>query len=362
MLSKRVGILSCVNIRHMTMISIYTDFLKKNNIEYDIIYMDKYNEEEEIDCRKKYRYVNSVNSKWPRWVKALKYLLFYPYVHSVLRKENYDLLIVWNDVAICMFADYLSYFYNGKFCLNVRDNMWYDKWFNKYRYAKVFSKSIFTTISSTGYLDFLPKDKKINYIPIHSFNLEILKDLKSHQSIQKSNAPIRIGFIGNVRFFEINKKLLDVFSNDSRFELHYYGTNAHILEDYAKKMNIKNTVFVDTFPVSDTKKYLENIDIINNLYGNNTINLRKAVSIKFYHAVYAKIPILVCPDTYTGTLSKNLGIGFEVDLINNQTKEDLYKWYRALNFEMIDSNCNNFIYTSLQENKKLKKELIENLL
>lgn len=352
---KKICILSAVNIRHMSLITLYTDLLKSKGIEYDIIYMDKYGEEEEFDCRKKYRYVNIVKQKWPRPLKKLKYMTFLPWATRILNKNKYDFVIVWNDVAIFMFAKYLSRKYKGKYCLNVRDDMGYSKPSRKKRYKVVFRNAAFSTISSKGYLDFLPDG--IDYIPIHSLNLSVLSGMKRRNEMRTTGEPIRIGFIGYVRFFERNQKIMDVFANDPRFELHYYGTKANVMKEYAEVHNIKNTVFHDTFPVADTAKYLEKIDIINNLYGNDTANLRKAMSIKFYHALYARIPILVSPDTFVGECAKKMGIGFEIsdDLINEEMKKRLYQWYRGLRFDEIEQNCEQYLENTNTENAKFKK-------
>lgn len=359
MKKKKICILSAVNIKHMSMISIYTELMKKHNIEYDIIYMDKYNEDETFKCRNKYRFVNKIDQKKPKIYKMIKYMKFYTYATHILNKNKYDFIIVWNDVAIFMFANYLSRNYKSKYCLNVRDNMWYEKRIFKSRYRKVFSSAAFNTISSKGYLDFLPKNEE--YFPIHSLNLAILDGMNRHKSLQAINKPIRIGFIGYVRFFEKNKKMLDVFANDSRFELHYYGTKANILKKYAEERKIYNTVFYDSFPVEDTKKYLEKIDIINNLYGNETMNLQKAISIKFFHALYSRIPILVCNNTYVGKLAQDIGIGYEVTVIDENMKENLYKWYRGLEFQILEQQCEKFLMKTLKENMYFEAKALEYL-
>ena len=214
-------------------------------------------------------------------------------------------------------------------------------WLSNFRYS----------IADFGYyIDFNKVYKNVDSIKIE---LNILNSLIGSKNIESDFEKLIAKYPEILKCIPILLAVreYEIFAGENGdVKLYTFDKQINTVEEY--KLFMKKTGLFD----------LLSNHIINNLYGNNTINLRKAVSIKFYHAVYAKIPILVCPDTYTGTLSKNLGIGFEVDLINNQTKEDLYKWYRALNFEMIDSNCNNFIYTSLQENKKLKKELIENLL
>ena len=53
---KKICILSAVNIKHMSLISIYTKYFKENGMDYDVIYMDKYNEEENIDAKNIYRF------------------------------------------------------------------------------------------------------------------------------------------------------------------------------------------------------------------------------------------------------------------------------------------------------------------
>lgn len=357
---KKICILSAVNIRHMSLISLYTDILKKNGIEYDIIYMDKYGEDEKFDCKNKYRYVNVVKHNWPRIFKMAKYMMFLPYAARILSKNKYDFVIVWNDVAIFMFADYLARKYKGKYCLNVRDNMGYEKPSRRKRYEKVFKNAAFSTISSKGYLDFLPKG--IDYVPIHSLNLSVLEGMKVHTAMRAESEPIRIGFIGYVRYFERNKKLLDVFANDNRFEMHYYGTKADVLKKYAEENGIKNTVFHDTFPVEDTKKYLEKIDVINNLYGNDTINLQKAISIKFFHALYSRIPILVCDNTFVGSEAQKVGIGFEVTDINEDMKERLYNWYRGLDFDKLAESCAAYLEKTQAENAEFEKTVLEKIL
>lgn len=352
---KKIAILSAVNIRHMSLISLYTNYLKTHGFEYDIIYMDKYDEIEDFDCKNRYRYVNVIKPKWPAMLKAVKYMSYVPWAKKILNREKYDFIIVWNDLAIFMFADYLAKYYKGKYCLNVRDNMSYEKKILKKRYEKCFENSVFNTIPSKGYLDLLPSN--VNYLQINSLNLAVLSDMKIRTEMQSFDRPIRIGFIGYVRYFERNQRMLDVFANDSRFELAYYGTHANVLKEYADKHNIRNAVFHDTFSVSETGKFLEKIDIINNLYGNDTLNVQRAISIKYFHSLYCRLPILVCPNTYVGHLSVENGIGFYVDDINIEMKEKIYHWYQNLSFENIEKICTNLINSAIYENKKLDKKL-----
>lgn len=352
---KKVAILSAVNIKHMSLISLYTDILKELDVQVDLIYMDKYGEDEDFPCDHKYRYVKVIDRNWNPAKKALCYLSFIPYAEKILNRNRYDFVIVWNDVAIFLFADYLRTHYKGKYCVNIRDNMKYDRKLFRRRYEKCFLNSAFNTISSKGYLDFLPE--KPEYLPIHSLNLSALRGMKVHEGLRSEGEPIRIGFIGYVRFFERNQKLMDAFQNDERFELCYYGKGAEVLEAYAKEHDIRNAVFHGGFPVSDTAKYLEKIDVINNLYGNETLNLRKAISIKLFHAIYSRIPILVCPDTYVGAVAKDLGMGYEIAdaELGSALPDKLYAWYRGIDFAQLSLRGETYLKKAVEENREFER-------
>lgn len=358
---KKIAILSSVNIKHMSLISLYTDILKREGIAYDIIYMDKYGEDEAFDCANKYRYVNVVKQSWPKLLKELKYMTFWPYAVRQLKKGGYDFVIVWNDLAIFMFGRFLSKHFAGRYCLNVRDNMRYDDPRFAWRYATCFTNAAFNTISSNGYLEFLPKNGE--YMQIHSLNLSALEGVPAHTGLRKEGEPIRIGFVGYVRYYERNKKLLDAFANDPRFVLCYYGKNADVLKAYAEEKGITNVDFHDSFPVSDTGKFLEKVDILNNLYGNDNINVRKAISIRYFHAMYTRSGLLVSTNTYVGELAKEAGIGFEVDddHIDEDMKERLYSWYRSIDFAQLDKNCAQRLETAMEENKNFEKTVMEYL-
>ena len=351
---KKIAILSAVNVKHMSLISLYTDILKRYDVQVDLIYMDKYGEDEEFLCDNKYRYEKVIDRNWNPVKKTVCYFSFIPYAKKILNRNKYDFVIVWNDVAIFMFADYLRKHYKGKYCVNIRDNMKYDKKIFQKRYEKCFLSSAFNTISSKGYLQFLPK--RPEYLEIHSLNLSVLEGMQIHKKMRSDNEPIRIGFIGYVRFFERNKRLLEIFKNDARFELHYYGKGSEELENYAINHGINNTLFYGGFPVSETSRFLERIDVINNLYGNETLNLRTAISIKFFHALYSRIPILVCPNTYVGSLAKELGYGFEVgdDDINISLPDNIYEWYRGLDYSMLDANASAYLKQATYDNAKLE--------
>lgn len=324
---KKVAILSAVNIKHMSLISLYTSILDEKKIPYDIIYMDKYGEKEEIGAQNIYRYENIIDHGWSRRKKAIRHFRFFWYAKTILEKNNYDRIIVWNDVAITMFGWYLARKWKGKYCLNIRDYNGEKKWYIYKIFEKAVSKSSFTTISSEGFKSFLPEHE---YVSLYSYNDTLLSEMTPRSGKREEGKPIRISFVGNVRFFPVNKKLVDAFKNDSRFELHYHGTNAEIIESYAKEIGATNVVCSGTFPISETKRYLEESDIVNNVFGNGTYGVKTLTSIRLFHAAYLNIPIMVSKDTFMQEITDRFGIGYAVDSINDNLPDKVFEWYCKL--------------------------------
>lgn len=348
---KKICILSAVNIRHMSLISLYTEKLKKNNIPFDIIYMDKYGVEEEIAAEKKYVFKNVVINEDNKLKKVFQYFKFKKFAIPILEKNKYDFIIVWNDVTIFMFANYLAKKWNSKYSLNIRDYAKQDNFLLSKRYKKVIEKSAFSTISSEGFKEFLPS---YNYVHVHSLNPEIFSVSDREIFIPKKD-PLKITFIGNIRFFDVNRKLLDVFKDDERFILAYFGTNAKILKEYAVKENIKNTEFFDEFPVQETARFLKRMDLVNNLYGSRVKSLDYAVSIKFYHGIFTGSPILANKNTYSGKLVEELGIGIAIEGIDASLPNALYNWYKKINPEIYNDNINKFKNKIERDNKIFDK-------
>lgn len=350
---KKICILSAVNIKHMSLISIYTEELKKRNVDFDIIYMDKYGEEEAFPSKNKYVYKNKINKKLPKIIRGLYYFKFLGYAKKILKKNNYDFIIVWNDVAILLFGLYLARKWKNKYCLNVRDYC-YQKVKLIYKIFEIaVNNAAFTTISSPGYEEFLPKSE---YIHLHSLNKKVLSETAFRDGLRRSTEKIRITFIGYVRFFDINKRLLDIFKNDERFELHYYGTNSEILKEYAEDNDINNGVFGGSFPVEDTYKYIDKADIINNLYGHGNISVDLALSIKLYYGLYNYIPILVEPETYMEKVTNKSGMGYVVDSLSDDLNDKVYDWYNSIDFQVLKSKCDSELINIRNQNRKFEEQ------
>lgn len=345
-MNSKIGIISIINLKHSSLLSIYTDYLNEQGIEYDIIYYDRYGIEESSAAKDIYKYTNSSHNKMSSFGKIYHYYRFRKFVISLLKRKRYNQLIIWNSFTAFLISDIIIKKYKDKYFLNIRD-YGFEKVKPIYLLMNVLIKrSIITTYSSPGFLDFLPHyENQEKLLFVNSF-----RDLKiKHKQEKKKNEVINIGFIGNVRFFDNDIKLLETFKNDSRFLISFYGTNTEYLRTYCEENQITNVDIEGPFPIEKTEYYLEKIDVMNNLYGFGSTALDKAVSIKYYHALTKAIPIIVYEDTFMEEFCVNK---FVFKKNYNQTiKEDFYNWYIHLNSEQLITNAKMHLSKIENENK-----------
>ncbi|GKU27229.1 hypothetical protein CFOLD11_40560 [Clostridium folliculivorans] len=344
---KKICILSTVNLKHMTLISLYTDYFDIKDIKYDIICVDKYGNYEKNNANNFYAYNLKIERDWPKYKKIIEYIKFKNYAQSIMEENQYDFIIVWNTYTALLFNRFLRKRMKNKYCFNIRD---YAHEKNKIVFKLVRSlinKAAFTTISSKGYRKFLPEGK---YITIHSFNKSILSKCMPKERKELGKKPIRISFIGYVRFFDIDKRFIDAFGNDSRFKIQYYGEGSKELEKYAIDKGYLNMEFRGRFEPQETENFINNTDVINNLYGVGKIALDTAISIKTYYAAYMRMPILVFDNTFMKDITTKYNFGYAVKEDMSNLANNFYEWYSKYDFEKLAIGCNNFIKEAQQEN------------
>lgn len=352
----KIAILGATNIKHMSLISHYLDNIDLDKNQVDIIYTDKYDIEEKIDgITKYYKYSVNIDPSWSFTKKAFKYYGFKPFAIKVIEDNKYDFIIVWGSYTGQLFKNFLIKRFKDHYILNIRD-YFYEKYSVIYaRMAQLVNYSYMTTISSDGFLEFLPSSNK--YQIIYSYNSKIINKADKNEKITL-NKPLKISFIGNVRFLEVNKNILDELKNDSRFLVQFFGTGSDLLENYAKENNIKNVKFSGGFDVSETYKFLNETDVINNLFGNKDIALDTALSIRMYYSLFLNKSILTTKGTFTASQANEFGLGIEINPDNlSGLGNQIVNYFNKINNVQINEKRSTYISNVLNQNKLFYQKL-----
>ncbi|CAC7567265.1 capsular polysaccharide synthesis enzyme [Staphylococcus aureus] len=122
--------------------------------------------------------------------------------------------------------------------------------------------------------------------------------------------------------------------------------------------NNPNITFSGGFDLEETPKYLNEIDILNNLFGNKNIALDTALSIRMYYALFLNKPIITTDDTFTATEANKFGLGFSVNPENLKgIGDELMDWYNNLNVMDINHKREAYRNDVIENNKQFYQEI-----
>lgn len=331
---------------------LYERMLTSRSVDFDLIIWNR----ELLDEKSKgtvipFNLPDISSSKDPK--KFYKFFLFANFVKKTIKRNKYDRVVFLGlqGCALPLEVFYYAREYRNKYWLDIRD--YHYEWFKPYYFLEKIAihNAREVAISSEGFKAFLPKER---YIHVHNVDPDIDELVRKH--LRSHSEKIRICFIGNVRYLEENKKLLDVFKNDERFEIQYIGNGSEIVEQYCDDNDINNAIFAPSFPRERTIDFYNNADIINNIYGNDSLETTTALSNKLYYSIYLGVPIIVSPDTYMEKFCNEYGFGIAFRY-SMDFKEELYNWY--LNVDKKETIYSRAKELVTSENKEFEERFIE---
>jgi len=165
--------------------------------------------------------------------------------------------------------------------------------------------------------------------------------------------PLTIGFVGGIRYFDINKKIIDAFANNKMFNLMYVGKKhpGCDLEKYCNVRSIKNVRFLPAYHDEGKPQIYKDIDIINSIYGNSTMEVRTALPNKLYDAVLYKKPILVSKGTFLGEVIGEYNLGLAVDSLDG-IDNALVKYLECFDETLFLNGCEKFLHLVYKEQEE----------
>lgn len=353
-MSNKICIVLPCNIYAAPYYDRYLKIFEKYNIKHDLIIWNRDQIKEDTTANvisfNKKDVANSGDKK-----KVIKYFEFALFVKRIITENEYDKIIFLSTSAatVALLSLFLKKKYKGKYWIDIRDYSF--EWFKPYKFALsiAINNSYKSSISSKGFKEFLPS---YDYIVTHNIDFSSIDLVKNSSQRRCSETPIRISFIGNVRYFEENKRLLNLFKNDERFMLQYYGTQSEKLKEYCENNSISNVDFYGRFTPNKTSEFYLNTHIINNVYGNGSMELITALSNKLYFSASLHMPILVSPNTFMEEVTRKYGFGFVVNLEDCEIADKIYDWYNKLD----NNNCayDDFMNDAISEYNRFESEMI----
>lgn len=342
----------------MPYINIYLKNIKEENAECDIVFWDRDgNFAEKTEDNVHYiPFSSPAKQNESRIKRYLQYIPATRFIRKQLENSKYDKVIFLQTHAAVACKSIILKQYSQKYIVDIRDFTLEN--FSLFRKMErdVILNSYCTVISSKGYESFLPK---YDYVIAHNYTPADKKTVDEIRSKRTHTDCINISFIGYVRFYEMAKKLLTMFSNDPKFHLSYIGTGALTLESFCKKNNINNVTLHGKFEPEETVDFYKECDLINNLYGNHDRYLDYALSNKLYYAAQFRIPVLVSKETYSSEIAEKYHLGISWDPNEEQAAEKLYEKFCNFDKSVMDESSEKFLSEVLRENEIFENKIKE---
>jgi len=322
---------------------------------FDVVYWNRDGiDEEAVGARQSYRFNTLLGLNASKWAKVWGYRSFREYAEAVLQENDYDGVILLQTAAGILLRRVLKRKYAKRYVLDIRD---YTMERNKLFYLiekAVVNTSALTVISSEAYKEFLPPS---NYVVTNNYRLLDSEIVAKIRNRERNPRKLVIAYIGFIRQQEQFKRLLGLFKNDERFELHFIGKEAEKLMPFCRENQITNVRIEGQFPSTRTIAYYDGVDVINSLNGNNTPTLDFLLSNKLYFAAQLLMPILVCPGTYMEKVAVGNGLGYALDISDPGACDKLYDYYQHINWNSFGENCNAFLEKVKLQNRNFAETI-----
>lgn len=354
----KICILGVSNIKHISLISLYTKYFDKKQIPYDIIYMDRYGIKEETNAQTLFCYKSDKISS--RYDKIKAFMEFRRFAKKILKKNKYRCVITWQTTSAYLFADVLLTKYKHRYIVNVRDYVAENNKIIRVILRQLVKKASLVAISSEEFKIFLPNGY---YTRVNSINDDILDNCKYVETLNHV-LPYKIGFAGNCRYFRESYKLIQALANDSRFEIWYCGTNSEVLLKYATECNISNVHTMPAFAPSETMDIFSQFDIVNSAFGSDAMDNRTLMPIRLYTAISMHLPMLVSGGTQLAKEVNTWKLGFVIEDYSTLA-DNLYNYLVLQNKKEFAMACDRYIDQARLENELFYKtlgEIIEGML
>ena len=285
----------------------YENEIKAQNNDFDILFWDRFVDAPLEKRNNEYVFHCKCTLGGNRIKKIYPFYLFRKTVIRIINKNRYDKLIILSTLPGVLLCSLLLKRYKGKFILDIRDYTYEKYGFYRRVVQDLIEKSYFTAISSRGFKSFLGENKKL----IINHNISNLLAVTDKATLFKEKKEIIIGFIGSIRYFEENVRLINELANGTRYRLFYAGSVSAgcDLKGYCRSKGYNNVCFSGVFQNYEKPFLYQKVDFINALYGNQLEEVQTALPNKLYDCLLFKKPILVSEGTYLAEVVKKYDIG-----------------------------------------------------
>lgn len=335
----KVGIVLSGNIESQPYISYYTDVFDKLDIDYEYICWDRDKENPSVHNNHNVISINIKGStKNNNFRKLYDYWLFSKEVKKHLANNQYDFLLIHTIVNAVFLKNYLIKYYNNKYIFDIRDySPIYP--FVKNSIERIIDQSVFTAISSGGFLEWLPDRNKV----VMSHNVSKCNlDISTINNDTLSNDPLVILTIGKIRASSSNKRLITDLGDKQGVKMIFSGSGieSEELERFSSN-KYKNIIFTGSYEKKNESTFVTLSNMLNIILPKD-ISCTTPMSNRFYLGLTHRKPMIVNEESFQSTYVKKFNLGIVV-----KSEENIYdkinEYIDGFDYNSFNNGCDDLI-------------------
>ena len=353
----KVCLVAVSSLRVAPYVNKYDELLKKNGIECDIISKEHEEEKDNYIADEK-NFVFFYKDAKTIFQKIKRFLQYADFVNDVLVKEKYDRMIIFDAfyAVLYYFKHGINFFKKTPYILDIRDyNPRLSYCFVKKVLKKIMNNAGMVTLSSSKFKIWLPTSS--NLFTMH--NIPLTDNLKKNTQAF-CNQKIKIAYLGGIGYYEQNKKIV-VATHNTDVKLMYAGVYPAVnnIKEYCLQNGYDDVLFFGRYNDTEKDKLYADVDIINAVYGNDSLVVTTALPNKLYDSAFYKIPIMVNSGTYLGEIVEKYNMGFTVDPFNDDILACIHSYKENFDSEIFEEGCRTFLRDVLMEQKETENQILK---
>lgn len=199
----------------------------------------------------------------------------------------------------------------------------------EHRLRKVIRKSVVSAFRSEGFLKYHFGEKCPDNVYVIPNRLhQGIVNVEEVPYTGLDDKHLRFGFVGGIRYNTIYKFAETLLKHFPQHEMHFYGMfpNEKSRVQFEPLNQYENCFFHGAFRSPDNlPEVYSKIDVLLSAYDVTGVNPRFAEPNKLYEALYFDKPIIVSSNSFLADKVKRLGVGYDVDALNEAAIIELIK-------------------------------------
>lgn len=350
---KKVAIISNYSVKYGPYLKYYAGLLSANGIEPIII-----SKEPDLSFVEKENHFALMQSSDFLKQNALKRTYaWYKFLIKTLKQQHCDKLIVAPTRTAIMLTPLLL-LKRKKYLFDIRD--YTGEGSAKFRILEkiLLDNAGLNVISSDGFRKWLP-ETSTKTCTIHNMPY----DAKPVPGLNggRNGTPITIAYIGMVNYFKTNKALIDALADEPGYRLQYSGSlgEACELDKYVESISPSNVFFTGAYKNEQKGELHTGVDMLNAVYGNDSLIVTTALPNKLYDAIIYRKPIIASKGTYLGEVIEKNGLGLAIDTENDDIKQVLDDYWNRFDAEKFYADCDAFFTVVKKQQLETEKAIID---